>query len=131
MVFKDREGSTNKKRTKTHLQCPKTEPQIRQCQMVFSPDTHLSHQKDQEYENSKLSAANDFLPAHNLHVAREIEHDHQMRLRKLHQFLYDEMTERDQKIKSDRSKQIFKERKKKAIFLNYDLQYVSREVQML
>ena len=104
---------------KTHLQCPKTEPQIRQCPMVFSPETH-------EYENSKLLAANDSLPAHNLHVAREKEHD-QMRLRKLHQFLYDEMTERDQKTRNDRSIQIFKERKKQAVFLNYDLRYVSQK----
>ena len=90
---------------KTHLQCPKTEPHIRQCPMIFSPETH-------EYEN--------------LHAARVKEHD-QIRLRKLHQFLYDEMTERDQKTRNDRSIQIFKERQQQAVFLNYDLRYVSRK----
>ena len=87
---------------KTHIQCPKTED--RQCSMVFSPETH-------EYDN--------------LHVARVKEHD-QIRLRKLHQFLYDEMTERDKKTRNDRSIQIFKERKKQAVFLNYDLRFVSQ-----
>ena len=64
------------------------------------------------------------ISAHNLHVAKEKEREQQMRLRRLHQFLYEEMAERDEKAKKERSIHIFKERKKNAIFLNYELRYV-------
>ena len=64
-------------------------------------------------------------PAHNLHVAREKERQHQQRLHRLHQFIRNEMAERHEKAKKEQSILTFKERQKTAVFLNYDLRYVS------
>ena len=65
--------------------------------------------------------------AHNVYVAEQRKHEHQMRLNRLHQFIREHMAERDRKTnKSERSIQTFRKDQKKAIFLNYDLRYVSK-----
>ena len=64
--------------------------------------------------------------AHNVYVAEQRKHEQQMRLNRLHQFIREHMAERDRKTnKKERSIQTFKKDQKKAIFLNYDLRYVS------
>ena len=118
--FKD-EGLKMKMHTNAHLECRK-----------FDEFQHCLNSEAQNRQGTRqgTSEQNDeeSIRAHNLQVAREKEHDHQMRLRRLHQFLCDEMTERDKKTRNHRSIQIFKQRKKKAIFLNYDLRYVSQKL---
>ena len=83
-------------------------------------------EKELEYQNTKSVVANEAGPAHNLHVAREKERQHQLRLHRLHQFIRNEMAERHEKAKKDRSIQTFKELQKTAIYLNYDLRCVSK-----
>ena len=111
--FKD-EGLKIKMHTNAHLECRR-----------FDEFQHCLNSEAQTRQVTSEQNDQESVRAHNLQVAREKEHDHQLRLRRLHQFLCDEMNERDKKTRNHRSIQIFKERKKKAIFLNYDLRFVS------
>ena len=95
-------------------------------QLKRTPGFQSTLEKELEYQNTKSVVTNEAGPAHNLHVAREKERQHQLRLHRLHQFIRNEMAERHEKAKKDRSIQTFKELQKTAIFLNYDLRYVSK-----
>lgn len=91
-----------------------------------TPGFRSTPKKDPKNQNTKSLVKDEASQAHNIYVAKEKERQYKMRLQRLHQFIRNQMTERDEKAKKEQSIQIFKGLQKTAVFLNFDLRCVSK-----
>ena len=92
-------------------------------------DLSRKHKRTPGFRSTpKKDPKNEASQAHNIYVAKEKERQYKMRLQRLHQFIRNQMNERDENAKKERSIQIFKGLQKTAVFLNYDLRCVSKNI---
>ena len=105
-----------------------TEPLDLSSKHKRTPGFRSTPKKDPKNQNMKSLVKDEASQAHNIYVSKEKERQYKMRLNRLHQFIRNQMTERDEKANKERSIKIFKGLQKTAIFLNYDLRCVSKNI---
>ena len=105
-----------------------TEPLDLSRKHKWTPGFRSTPEKDPKNQKTKSLVKDDASQAHNIYVAKEKERQYKMRLQRLHKFIRNQMTERDEKAEKERSIQIFKGLQKTAVFLNYDLRCVSKNI---